>query len=492
MQAPTGAGKTVVFSAMCKMAIDKGNKVLIITDRKELLNQTDGSLDQFNITSYNIEAGSKYVDMSYSCFVAMSQTLKRRIKEKYWIEFISRIDLIIIDEAHKQEFNYLFSSGLVDNKHIIGATATPRRSGKMRQMGLDYEAITSTITVKELIDKGFLVNSDNYGFGSPDISDVEIDRMSGDYKPGQLFEKFNETKRYGGVVKNYLELTPKTKSICFCVNIEHAIKTTMEFRAQGIKAKYIVSNKTKPKDGNPDGLRAYELYKSTFAEMSGKRTEIFNQFQNDEFDILVNADIATTGVDIPSVDTIILNRATTSLTLYLQMIGRGSRIFEGKTHFNILDFGGNIERFGNYDDNRKWYLWHEESKEGGVAPVKECGYTPEGISIKGRIEGQKGCRRLIHAGLVFCPFCGFQYPEKVIKEVELQLQVGVDGVKRIRDMTNENLYEYWKARGHKSAWLWRQLWYRGGENAIRRFGKQYGWSFGTIEKAISLMSKLTK
>jgi len=93
-----------------------------------------------------------------------------------------------------------------------------------------------------------------------------------------------------------------------------------------------------------------------------------------------------------------------------------------------------------------------------------------------------------------CPFCGFKYPDKSAIEIELasimfdnQKKKSVK-TKRIKEMDFEELHKYWKAKGHKPPWLWRQLWYRGRKNSIIGFGQRFGWSSTTIDKAISYCS----
>lgn len=501
LQSPTGSGKTIMFTEIARRVAAKGNKVLILTDRAELLQQAGGALSLVNLEAFYIKAGQKYVNNNYSAFVAMSQTFRRRIKKSYWQKFLKSISLIIIDESHKQEFNYLFESGLVDKAHIIGATATPNRSGKMRQMGLDYEQIITTTSVLDLISEGYLVNDDLYTFESPDMHGVQFDRMKGDYKQNQMFEKFNQTKRYAGVVKNYKEICPGTKALCFCVNIEHVIKTTEEFQKAGIDARFVVSGLSKPQrpeTGATDGQiaryqekkRIYELYQQAFIKWSGNRDQLFDDFKRNQFEVLVNAEIATTGFDIPDIETIILNRATTSKTLYLQMLGRGSRPAPGKDSFNILDFGGNAHRLGTYNEQRLWSLWHDEGGGDGLPPTKFCGIRPSGQPVRSDMQG---CKRMIHAEYTICPFCGFKYPDKKIDEVDLALAVtgskdaGHSGIKakRIKDMTRSELYNYFRTKKHKTAWLWRQLYYRGGRQEIETFGRAYNWRQSTIERALS-------
>lgn len=509
LEAPTGAGKTFIFSLIAKAISDRGKKVLILTDRAELLLQTGGSLIGVGLNVFFIQAGIKYYSTNFNVYLAMSQTFRRRIKDEYWQELIMSIDLIIIDEAHKQEFNYLFESCLIDNKRVVGFTATPRRSGKMRQLALDYEQIISTVSVKWLIDNDYLVNDDLYSVDGIDIEGIEIDRMKGDLKTSSMFKKFNNSKLYSGVVENYRELVPGTKTLVFCVNIEHTIKTAEEFIKKGINAKYIVSKLSQPKKldffiGNDkeysesenaeierynDRLRVYELYKSTFSKLSGNRKDIFKQHQNNEFDILVNAGIATTGYDDKSLETIILNRATISTALYLQMIGRGSRIYKNKTHFNILDFGGNAKRLGEYSEERTWSLWHEKTEGNGIPPIKSCGFDSDGMPIHGGARIEKGCNRPILASYSICPFCGFKYPSKKVNDIELKI---TKNTKSIKSMNYTELHDYWKIKKHKSAWLWRQLWYKGRSHSIKEFGKIYNWTPATINKAIGFCNKIIK
>ena len=504
LQAPTGSGKTVIFSSIAKDIASKNNKVLILTNRAELLLQAGGSIKKVGLNSFYIQAGSRYVSNSFNSYIAMSQTLRRRVKEKYWIEFLKTIDLFIIDEAHIQEFNWLFELDFIKNKYVIGFTATPRRNGKMRQLGLDYEHLITSVTVKELIDMNFLVNDDYYGCDAPDMTGVEIDRMKGDYKENQMFKKFNSPQLYAGVVDNWIRLTPDTKTLIFCVNIQHCIETCLEFQKNGIDARFIVSDVSQPKlKNNPtDGekvafderMKVYELYKQFRNIYSGEREKIFEDFATGQFPILINAGIATTGYDCPDIETIILNRATTSTTLLLQMIGRGSRIADNKTHFNILDFGGNCSRLGYYTESRIWGLWHDEFNGEGLPPVKTCG-----IDSKGKpISNQKGCNRMILAAYKICPFCGFLYPDKVIESIDLesiyfdiQKKKAVK-TKRIKDMTNTDIHDYYKAKGHKPAWLWRQLWYKDGEKAIENFGNEFNWNKTTIQKAKDFCKNLER
>jgi superfamily II DNA or RNA helicase len=342
-----------------------------------------------------------------------------------------------------------------------------------------------------------LVGDDYVGIEGADLNKLSFDKMKGDFAEGEMFQRFNTPKLYAGTVKNWMEHAEGTHTIVFCVNIEHVIHTCEEFHKNGINARFLVSGMSKPKEPEKDALegkwthyrermRLYDLYHESFGKWSGDRTTIINKFKNKEFPVLINAGILTTGFDCPSIETVIVNRATSSTTLWLQMIGRGSRTFKNKTHFNLLDFGDNASRLGHYTSPQHWGLWHEASQgEGtGVAPVKECG-----VDHKSDKNGKNGCERLIIASSKICPFCGYIYPKTEAKEVDLvglayddQKHMAVK-VKKIKDMDLVELHEYFKIKKHKSAWLWRQLYFRGGIDLIERFGNEMNWKKGTITRA---------
>jgi len=496
---------TIIFSYISQQAIKKSKKVLIITDRNELLTQAGGTISKFNLNPSYIKAGVKFIDHRRDVYIAMSQTLRKRINKPDWVDWFNNdIDLVIIDECHCQEFNYLFESGVFDNKLVLGVTATPSRNGKMRQLGLDYERIVRGPSVKKLVNDNYLVNCDIYDFESPNMNGAKIDSKTGDYASRDMFSRFDKPKLYKGLINQYKKYTPNQKMIVFCCNVEHAISTCKEFDKEGISVKFIASDKgtpKKPKENATQGdierykerLRVYNIYKDNFKKFSSTRKNIIDGFADNQFKVLVNVDILTKGYDCPDIEVVSLYRATTSLTLYLQMIGRGSRISKGKTHFTVFDFGGNKERLGSYDNIINWSLWHPEKKGGdGVQALKECGIDSKGRPIKAGGSVEKGCKRLIMATVNICPFCGFKYPEKdEAKEIELKLASIIDEngvslkVKSFSKMGYDELKKYRKIKKHTTAWLWRQLWLRGKEYEIRKYATWDNWNIGAVNRAIS-------
>tara|TARA_R110000823_G_scaffold151125_2_gene281989 strand:+ start:6348 stop:7973 length:1626 start_codon:yes stop_codon:yes gene_type:complete len=504
IQLPTGGGKTIIFSYIAQNAIPKNKKVLILTDRTELLNQAGSTLSNFNINPYFIKSGAKIIDYRKNCFVAMSQTLRNRINKKEWIDWITNhIDIVMIDEAHIQEFNYIFESGLLDDKIVLGFTATPSRGGKSRQLGLDYERMIRGPQVKELVSKKYLVNCDTYSCGSPDLDSVTINSATNDYNYNSMAKQFDKPSLYEGLIKNYEEKTPGQKMLVFCCNVDHAIKTANKFANKGYPVKFISSNKSKPKmyeDNATQGkiqrykenLISYENYQDNYKKLSGSRGSVTKWFKTTKGAILVNVDMLTKGFDEPTIEVVSLNRATKSITLYRQMIGRGSRIYKDKSNFTLFDFGDNVNRLGSYESNIEWSLWHEEKKGGsGVPPLKECGISSTGKPITPGGEIKKGCKRLILASMALCPFCGFKSPKRnIAEEIDLKLAEIKDSngisikVKSFKQMSFYELKKYREIKEHHQAWLWRQLWMRGGENELRKYGVFDHWSNSVINRAV--------
>lgn len=507
VQSATGSGKTVIFSFIASKVSANNKKVLIITDRIELLSQAGGTIESFDMKPFLIKAGTTFIDRTKSIYIGMSQTLRNRLNNPLWLKFIrDEIGLIIVDEAHKQEFNHLFKFEWMEKKFVLGFTATPSRGGKMVQLGVQYETIVYGKSIKWLIKKGYLLNCDIYDCGAPDMSGVAVNKSKMDYSESSMFKQFDNTKLYKGLVKNYNKICKGKKMMVFCCNVEHAIKTTKKLSKAGIPVKFVSSKKTAPKEPKKwtpateevynEKFRAFQLYEKYFYKFSGSRKEVFKWFKESQSGVLVNVDIATTGFDDPKVEVIALYRSTMSLVLYLQMLGRGSRTVKDnsitKTHFTVLDFGNNKSRFGGYDVDRGWSLWHEENKsEGGVPPMKICGEDSKFNKLEGAGKVKEGCGRLIPASLKICPFCGFRAKKLTkIEEVELALSSVVDekGVslkfKPIKEMTFHELTEYRKIKKYNIHWLYGILWNRGGEKVLKEYAKEYGWKFHQTRYAI--------
>jgi superfamily II DNA or RNA helicase len=379
--APTGAGKTVIFTYMVSNALLRGLRCMIFTDRIELLKQSDGSLARFDINPVLIEPKNRNIDLTAQCFIAMAQTFMRRKDKLEYIHIMQSVDLVIIDEAHKQTFNGLLDL-IPETAIVIGATATPMRRGNQECLSKYWEVLHQPVQVQNLIDLGFLAQPLTYGL-KMDLKGIGM--RGGDYDPTAMAERYSERKTYRGVIMNYQRYCEGRKAIIFASNIASSLEICHELQKAGYPARHV------------DG------------EMNQKdRQEVLAWFKASPNGMLCNCDLMTTGYDEPSIEVVILYRATASLPLFMQMVGRGSRVTETKKKFWILDFGNNVYHHRLWEENRDWSLKKKRTRKGGVQPMKDC----------------PSCEALLPSVAQVCPACGHQFEKKEKKDepvVHLQL-----------------------------------------------------------------------
>lgn len=327
-QLPTGGGKTVVFSEIAKRYIERTKKkVIVLTHRIELSLQTSKMLNGFGVKNkiINSEVKEWHDQNEYTCFVAMVETLNNRLQEEK-IE-INNIGLVIIDEAHYNSFRKLFK--YFEESVIIGVTATPLSSNIKLPMKDNYKKLIVGESIESLIQKNFLAKANMYNY------DVSLQTLklgiSGDYTVKSSDELYGNHNMLNKLVAAYNEIAKGTKTLIF----NNGINTS----------RYVYETFTKA---------GYNIRHLDNKNNASERREILQWFKETPDAILTSVSILTTGFDEPTVETIILNRATRSLTLYFQMIGRGSRYLPNKKEFNVIDMGNNVARFGLWNAGIDW------------------------------------------------------------------------------------------------------------------------------------------
>ncbi len=327
-QLPTGGGKTVVFSEIARRYIAQTNKkVVVLTHRIELSSQTSRMLSGFGVKNKIINSEVKeFSDQdNFMCFVAMVETLNNRLQEEK-IE-INNIGLVIIDEAHYNSFRKLFK--FFEKSTILGVTATPLSSNIKLPMKDHYKKLIIGESIESLIAKGFLANANMFSY------DVGLQSLklgiSGDYTVKSSDELYGNQSMLGKLLSAYTEIAKGSKTLIFNNGINTSRYVYETFKKAGYNIRHLDN-------------------KNSAAE----RREILQWFSETPDAILTSVSILTTGFDEPTVETIILNRATRSLTLYFQMIGRGSRILPNKNEFTVVDLGNNAARFGMWNAPIDW------------------------------------------------------------------------------------------------------------------------------------------
>jgi superfamily II DNA or RNA helicase len=329
-QLPTGGGKTVIFSEIARKYIDKTkHKVLILTHRIELCKQTSNMLTEFEVENKIIDSSVKEVtnEGNFTCFVAMVETLNNRIKEEK--ADIDDIGLVIVDEAHYNSFRKLFKH--FEKCFILGVTATPLSSNISLPMREIYNDLIVGEKISSLIEKGFLAEATTYSY-NVNLSSLKIG-ANGDYTVKSSEELYAKNIMQTKLVNAYENTSKGKKTLIFNNGIQTSRHVNEMFKMAGYKIKYIDNTNSKE-----------------------ERKQILDWFKNTPDAILTSVGILTTGFDEPTIDTIIINRATKSLALYFQMIGRGSRVLDKKETFSVIDLGNNLSRFGLWTDDIDWHL----------------------------------------------------------------------------------------------------------------------------------------
>lgn len=312
---PTGCGKTIVFAKITEDCVRSGARVLILAHRGELLDQAADKIKKTTGLQCAVEkAEESCLSSWYRVTVGSVQTLMR---EKRLNQFDpGYFDTIIIDEAHHCiSDSYQRILNHFSGANVLGVTATPDR-GDMRNLGQVFESLAYEYTLPKAIKEGYL--SPIKALTIPlkmDLSGVGV--QSGDFKVGDL----------GTALDPYLyQIAEEMAKYCRgrkTVVFLPLVKTSQKFRD-------IL---------NERGFSAAEVNGE-----SADRAQILSDFDAGRYNVLCNSMLLTEGWDCPSVDCIVVLRPTKVRSLYCQMVGRGTRLCDGKDHLLLLDFLWHTER----------------------------------------------------------------------------------------------------------------------------------------------------
>lgn len=380
---PTGAGKTTVAAEMICLMVKAGKRVWFGAHLFELVDQARKRFEAFGLTG---QVGTIAPNWHYHgdrpVQVAMVQTLARRIEK---LPVHQHPDFLFIDESHHSpagSYQKVFAA--LPNTKRIGLTATPFRLDG-RGLGDDYAELIAPVSAAQLVEQGYLVPARYYG-SEADLHGLKS--KMGDYDQKELYDRFNKRQLYAGTVKNYRTFADGQKAIVFCVNVEHSLLTVQAFVADGIAAAHL--------DGTtPSAIRA----------------KILSDFAAGRYQVLSNVALFTEGFDLPELGCVILNRATQSRSLYLQMVGRGLRPSPGKAQCIVIDQGSNVSAHGFFDDEIAYELNPEPKRKKkktdalDVCPMKEC----------------PSCRLFNKVQARACEECGHEWPASHEKAKETEM-----------------------------------------------------------------------
>lgn len=375
---PTGAGKAILIAALIQEALTQWPKtrILMVTHSRDLIAQNAQKLismwPQAPIGIHS--AGLRKRDVYQPVIFAGIQSIWKKAMH------LGTFDLILIDEvhlvSHKAEGTY--RAFLADcrkinpNIRIIGLTATPFRSGHGSLMHGDdamFHDVAYQIKMLDLIAQGYLSPLVSKRMATQlDVSGVAI--KQGEFAAGQLERAVDQEAVTEAALDECEEYgKDRKKWLVFCAGVAHAEHVAEAMNARGIKTGCI-----------------------TGKTPNAQRDRLIADYRAGRLRALSSMGVLTTGFDVPDTDMLVLLRPTQSPGLYVQMIGRGSRIAPGKVDCLVLDFAGNAMRHGPVDQIEAWTPHPTEGE--GDAPCKTC---PE-------------CQTIAATAVRICPICGYEFP----------------------------------------------------------------------------------
>jgi superfamily II DNA or RNA helicase len=436
--AATGFGKSKVFINIAQSAILKGKTVLICTESKKIFNQISNETDAKLI---NPENHHIYIHRN-SIYIAMAQTLSNRTELIDQLLEIGEDLLIICDEAHMGHFTKLLKPFKEKNSSFaIGFTATPDARWAKHLPEL-YNDIIVGPQPHELIISGRLCGYKHFARVGADFNKLVI--QNGDFTEASQEAAFQNAKVFEGLIED-LKNANYDKCMIYTASVKDCNIVANELNRNGFKCVALHKNSKDYKCNDKEFDLRLKKFHPELSKIQIPKEE--------QVSIAVSVGTMTKGYDYDRIDLIVLRRATTSLPLYLQMIGRGGRVLDCERHlpieerikkyFTVLDYGANYLRFGLWDSDREWdELWKmpKKSKE-GVAAVKMC---PQ-------------CEFIVNVSISKCPNCGYEFEKK-----DIPLEVGqlieitetysklVEAKKRIGELTPAELAIYAKLKNKKN------------------------------------------
>ena len=419
VQMPTGTGKTILLAEVVKSEKLKGKNpdgekseklkgknpcVWIVVHRRELVEQIKETLAKQLDSSLFTFHSSLHLDFSLLTFhSSLIKVFSIQWLSKHYHELEEKPSLIIIDEAHHAVAKtYKEVMDAYPEAKKLGLTATPCRLTKRGFTDL-FDVLLQSWSVKKFIADGWLSLYDYMSIreDSEDwrlVNSLKKRGADGDFSLREMSEKLNVQPSIERLCDTVMRYAANKKGITYAIDIAHAERIAQYYREHGLNA-VAISSKTPPEERKQiierfkntncheierDSNTNYHELPTNCHELSSNCRQFKTQNScsgkrlyepSAKLKILITVDLFGEGFDCPDVEFIQLARPTLSLAKYLQQVGRGMRVFEGKKYCLILDNVGLYRLFGLPSDDRDWQAMFE----GRVAG--------KGI-LTGEVEGQ--------------------------------------------------------------------------------------------------------
>lgn len=424
--APTGSGKTVLFTSLVDGTMRNGKRCIIIAHRIEIVEQVSAALAGLGVPHGVIAPGFPATPEPVQ--VASVASLVRRLDRH------DHYDLIVVDESHHAVAGtWRRVIEAMPGAKVLGVTATPERLDG-RGLGDIFDGMVPGPTTAELIEAGYLSRFTCFAPTTPDLCGIST--RAGDYAVDELAGVMARPVIVGSAVSSYEKLCPGKRAIVYGVDRRHSNMLAKRFIERGHKAAQLDGHT--PKD---------------------ERRALIKALATGELEIITNCGIISEGLDVPAVEAVLLARPTQSLALYLQQVGRALRLAPGKDRALILDCAGNLYRHGMPDADRQWSL------DGKPRRQREPGAMPW-------LRTCEHCEAINPPNAPTCVACGADLKPTPQEQREIEAELRrVEHLRRIEALRGmsygkalawagsdeSKLHQVAAARGYRRGWVWHRL-----------------------------------
>jgi superfamily II DNA or RNA helicase len=318
---PTGAGKTVVFAHLIStwLGLNRGRRCLVLAHRTELIEQ---AADKLHDVAPHLRIGIVKANQNETLaevIVGSVQTLKSENRRR----MLRDVGMIVVDECHHATAeSYRAVIGHFAGALVVGFTATMTRSDEAN-LGDIWDDVVYMRSIAEMIAMGFLVRPRGIRV-YVDSLDMGAVRKSGkDYREADLGRAIEGSLAPEAIAEAIREHAAERQTIVFAPTVASAMVIESAIAAEGFKT----------------GLVYGEL-------AAGVRRGVLEEFRSGGIQVVVNCMVLTEGTDLPMCSCIVIARPTLHSGLYIQMAGRGLRLFPGKDSCLILDVVGASQKHG--------------------------------------------------------------------------------------------------------------------------------------------------
>ena len=326
LQLPTGAGKTIIFSAIAREFLRQGLGVLVLAHRLELISQAHEKLEAVSGLPAGIIKAGFPVHPDYDIQVASVQSLARRKR-------FPEAGLVVVDEAHHSSARtYTSIIDAYPQAFLLGCTATPARIDGQGFKYI-YDDLICGPSVSWLIEHGYLCKFKLFAAAAQIRLKKGIRTTAGDYNTADLAEAIDTSLVMGDLIATWRKYALGKRTVVFTVDVQHSQRIAAAYNQAGIKAEHLDGETPEP-----------------------ERKAILERFRCGQTSLLSNCNLLGEGLDVPAIEAVQCVRPTQSLVLWLQQIGRALRPYPGKEHAILIDHTENWKHHGLPDEDRAWSL----------------------------------------------------------------------------------------------------------------------------------------